>query len=130
MTDFMKLHSPGIGNASSYQVSARPWVSSSLAVPVSGSTALRIDFPQVTKFITINNTVAGSMRLGFSDIGVKGSNYFLIPGSSVFTTEIKVSSIFLMSNNATPLSASVLAGLTNISSVELVNNWSGSVGVG
>lgn len=130
MTDFMKLHRPGIGNAASYQVSAKPWVTSSLAVPVSGSTALRIDFPQVTKFITINNTVAGSMRLGFSDIGVKGSNYFLIPGSSVFTTEIKVSSIFLMSNNATPLSASVLAGLTNISSVELVNNWSGSVGVG
>lgn len=129
MTDFMRVHQPGIGNAASYQVSGKPWVTSSLSVPASGSVTLQVNFPQVTKFITINNTVAGAMRLGFSDAGVKGSNYFIIPASSVFTTEIKATSIFLMSDNATPLSASVIAGLTNIPATELVNNWSGSAGV-
>lgn len=130
MTDFMKIHQPGIGNAASYQVSSKPWVTSSLAVPVSGAVALEVSFPSVTRFITINNTVSAQMRLGFSDSGVKGSNYFLIPASSVFTTEVKTTKIYLMSHNATPLSASVLAGLTNIPATELPYNWSGSAGVG
>jgi hypothetical protein len=131
MPDFMTVHRPGLGNAASYQVSSIPFVSSSLAVPASGSTTLSIGFPQVTKYITITNlTPATQMRLGFSDAGVKGSNYFLITGSATFTADLKVTNIFLMSNNATPLSASLLAGLTHISSAELVNNWSGSRGIG
>ena len=121
---------PGLGNASSYQVSSKPFATSSLAVPASGAIALEITFPQVTRFVTINNTTAGNMRLGFSDAGVKGSNYYLIPASSTFTTELKVTKLYLMSNNATPLSASLLAGLTNIPATELENSWSGSAGVG
>jgi hypothetical protein len=35
-----------------------------------------------------------------------------------------------MSNNGTALSASIIAGLTNIDALELTNNWSGSLGVG
>jgi len=130
MPDFMNIHLPGIGNASSYQVSSKPFATSSLAVPVSGAVALEITFPQVTRFVTINNTAGGNMRLGFSDAGVKGSNYFLIPATTTFTTELKVTKLYLMSNNATPLSASLLAGLTNIPANELVNSWSGSAGVG
>jgi hypothetical protein len=130
MPDFMNIHLPGIGNASSYQVSSKPYATSSLAVPAVGSVALEVTFPQVTKFITINNTAGASMRLGFSDLGVKGSNYFLIPATTTFTTELKVTKMYLMSNTATPLSASVLAGLTNISATELPNSWSGSAGVG
>ncbi len=127
----MKLHRPGIGNAASYQVSAIPFVSSSLAIPVSGANTFSISFPLITKFITITNlTPASQMRLGFSDRGVKGTNYFLITGSSTFTTEVKTNQIFLMSNNATPISASLFAGLTNIEATELQNNWSGSLGVG
>ena len=131
MPDIMSIHRPGLGNAASYQVSSIPFVSSSLAVPASGSTALSIGFPQVTKYITISNlTPATQMRLGFSDAGVKSTNYFLITGSTTFTTEVKVTTIFLMSNNATPLSASLLAGLTHIPNTELINNWSGSRGIG
>lgn len=131
MPDFMSLHKPGIGNAASYQVSGIPFASSSLAVPASGAVSLQIRFPQVTKFVTLTNLTPGTqMRLGFSDAGVKGSNYFLVSGSTTLTTELKVSSVFLMSNNATPLSASLLAGLTNIGSVELQTNWSGSAGIG
>lgn len=127
----MSIHMPGIGNAASYQVSAKPFATSSLAVPASGAVALQVSFPQITKFVTIANTTAGSnLRLGFSDAGVKGSNYYIIPGSSTFTTELKVTTVFLMSHNATPLSASLLAGLTNIPATELTNSWSGSAGVG
>lgn len=131
MPDFMNIHMPGLGNASSYQVSSKPFASSSLAVPASGAVALEIVFPQVTKFITLTNlTPTSNMRFGFSDAGVKGSNYFLVTGSSTLTTELKLTKMYLMSNNATPLSASLLVGLTNIPGTELVNSWSGSSGVG
>jgi hypothetical protein len=133
MTDFMKLHRPGIGNAASYQVSGIPWVSSSLAVPASGSTVLEIGFPQVTKSIIVKNVSTGSvqMRVGFSENGVKNSsNFFLLSAGESFAADLKVTKVYLMSNNGTALSASVIAGLTNIPATELVNNWSGSLGVG
>ena len=133
MTDFMKLHRPGIGNAASYQVSGIPWVSSSLAVPASGSTTLEISFPQVTNSIIVKNVSSGSvqMRVGFSENGVKNSsNFFLLSAGESFAADLKVTKVYLMSNNGTALTASVIAGLTNIPATELVNNWSGSLGVG
>ncbi len=131
-TDFMSLHRPGIGNAASYQVSGIPWVSSSLAVPASGSTTLEISFPQVTKSVIVKNASTGSvqMRVGFSDNGVKGTNFFLLSAGESFAADLKVTRVYLMSNNGTVLNASVVAGLTNIPATELTNNWSGSAGVG
>ena len=132
-TDFMSLHRPGIGNAASYQVSGIPWVSSSLAVPVSGATTLEISFPQVTKSVIVKNVSTGSvqMRVGFSDNGVKTSNnFFILSGGESFAADLKVTRLYLMSNNGTALTASVIAGLTNIPATELTNNWSGSLGVG
>lgn len=133
MTDFMKLHRPGIGNAASYQVSGIPWASSSLAVPASGSTVLEISFPQVSKSIIVKNVSTGSveMRVGFSENGVKNTNnFFLLSAGESFAADLKVTKVYLMSNNVTALTASVIAGLTNIPATELVNNWSGSAGVG
>jgi hypothetical protein len=132
-TDFMSLHRPGIGNAASYQVSGIPWVSSSLSVPASGSTPLEIIFPQVTKSIIVKNASTGSvnMRVGFSENGVKNSNnFFLLSAGESFAADLKVTRIYLMSNNGTALTASIVAGLTNIPATELNNNWSGSLGVG
>jgi hypothetical protein len=132
-TDFMSLHKPGLGNAASYQVSGIPWVSSSLAVPASGSAPLEISFPQVTKSIIIKNVSTGSvqMRVGFSSNGVKDTNnYFILLAGESFAADLKVTRIYLMSNNSTVLTGSIIAGLTNIPATELLNNWSGSVGVG
>ena len=129
----MSLHRPGIGNAASYQVSGIPWVSSSLAVPASGSTVLEITFPQVTKSIIVKNASTGSvnMRVGFSENGIKNtSNFFILSGGESFAADLKVTRLYLMSNNGTSLTASVIAGLTNIPATELTNNWSGSAGVG
>lgn len=132
-TDFMNLHRPGIGNAASYQVSGIPWVSSSLSVPASGSTPLEITFPQITRSIIVKNASTGSvnMRVGFSSSGVSNTNnFFLLSAGESFAADLKVSRIYLMSNNGTALTASIVAGLTNISATELNNNWSGSLGVG
>ena len=132
-TDFMHLHRPGIGNAASYQVSGIPWVSSSLSVPASGSTPLEITFPQITRSIIVKNVSTGSvsMRVGFSSNGVSNTNnFFLLSAGESFASDLKVTRVYLMSNNGTALSASIIAGLTNIDALELTNNWSGSLGVG
>jgi len=125
-------HKPGIGNASSFQSSAIPWVSSSIA-PVSGSVTEVFSFPQVTKFVVVKNinTTDVPLRVGFSENGVVNSgNYFLLSKDESFSADLRVTDIFLMSDTSSTVQFSVVAGLTNIDRVELKNNWSGSAGVG
>ena len=60
---------PGLSDVGAYQVSGVPFVSAALAVPGLGSAPLKISFPYVTKFITIQNTFNGlprSLRIAFS----------------------------------------------------------------
>lgn len=122
----------GLSNVGSYQASGIPWTSSSLVAPASGSAPMEISFPQVTKNIIVKNVSAtsGSLRVGFSANGVTGTNFFLLDRGESFAADLRVTKIFLLSNNGTPLTASVIAGLTNISAADLPNNWSGSAGVG
>lgn len=128
----------GLRNVGSYQVSARPYLTSSLNVPASGTTPKEVSFDSVTKFIIITNTLAGSatnvpLRFGFSANGVKGvenNNYAILNNGETFEADFKVTSVYLMSDNASECSASIVAGLTGINQSHLANNWSGSAGVG
>lgn len=135
----------GLGNVGSYQVSGMPYATSSIAAPASSGTPTVVTFPYVTQRIVVTNTTNGSaLRVGFSENGAKGTNYFIIPAALSNLTgpppsvemKIKVNSIYILSNTATPTSASILAELTNIDSNLLINsgpsgsNWSGSNGVG
>jgi|DEB0MinimDraft_6_1074348.scaffolds.fasta_scaffold03208_8 hypothetical protein len=128
----------GLRNVGSYQVSARPYLTSSLNVPASGNTPKEVSFDSVTRFVIITNTLAGSapnvpLRFGFSANGVQGiedSNYAILNNGESFEAEFKVTSVYLMSDSPNECSASVIAGLTGIDQSHLANNWSGSVGVG
>jgi hypothetical protein len=123
----------GLSNVGSYQASGIPWASSSLIAPASGSAPLEVSFPQVTKNIIVKNVsaVSGTLRVGFSANGVTNTNnFFLLDRGESFAADLRVTKVFLLSNNGTPVTASVIAGLTNISATDLPNNWSGSAGVG
>jgi hypothetical protein len=123
----------GLSNVGSYQASGIRWASSSIVVPVSSSAPLEVSFPQVTKNIIVKNVsaVSGTLRVGFSANGVaSGSNFFLLDRGESFAADIRVSRLYLLSNNGTPVNASIIAGLTNITAADLPNNWSGSAGVG
>ena len=131
-TDFMSLHRPGIGNAASYQVAGRPFVTGNLPVPISSGTPLRIDFPSVTKSITFSNQENVDVRIGLSENGVKGSNFVILHSKNqapILELGVKVTSVYLLSTGAAT-SASLCAELTNIPTSEILNNWSGSAGVG
>lgn len=118
-------------STNNYVVSGVPFVTSSLA-PVSGSTPLKVDFDGVTKFITVKNVNAttSKVRVGFSENGVKGTNYFILSQNESFSADLKATAIYLMSDNGNTVSVSVIAGMTGIPSSELPTNWSGSLGVG
>ena len=120
----------GLGSVGSYQTSGIPWASSSIPAPAFGSTPTEVSFPQVTKFIVVKNLTSNLLRVGFSENGVNGTNYFVLNNLESFAADIRITKLYLLSDGASTTSASVVAGLTGIAAGNLPNNWSGSVGVG
>lgn len=142
--------------SSMYRYSGIPFLSSGIEVPASGAAqdAIKIEFPRMTKFITIRNVsgrsadgtaIAGDsgvpnqpLRVGFSENAVRvpfGSepmNYLILESGESFEGEFRVSEIYLYSNLSTSGSTgSIIAGLTPISTSSVdYNNWTGSLGVG
>ena len=124
---------PGLGNTNSYLTSGIPFVTSSVVSPALGEESLVIEFPQVTKFITVKNTTTNShpVRVGFSENGITGSNFFLLGKDESFTAELRVVDLHILANDANHNpTVTVIAGLTTIDRSELSTNWSGSAGVG
>ena len=143
---YLQRHHVGLGHVGSYQVSARPFITSSIHVPYSGvvDTATNVavvSFPYVTKFVTIRNDGpnehGSSMRVAFSKEGLRDSNnnYFVLSGSESFSTDWKVTQVYLMGHDGNRAdvdivtTASVIAGLTGIEGSRLSGSWAGSVGV-
>jgi hypothetical protein len=134
------IYTAGLNNVGSYQVSGIPYTSGSLSATAGSS--LEITFPYVTQWITFINHDAGAsnhLKVGFSDLGLQGSNYFRVgpqsgsEHSQNVTIEVKASRVFLTGSG----DFDIVAGLTNlpISRVDNISpkagtNWSGSVGVG
>ena len=105
---------PGFGNAAEFQSSAIPYVTSSQS-PLSGGFS-RVDFPKVTRFVTIANRDASTaaLQVGFTQHGLlRSGNYFTIMGGQVVTLELRVTSLFF-TGATTLVPFSLCAGLTTI----------------
>jgi hypothetical protein len=138
MSNPYSFYSNGLGHVPSFQASARPYLTASLDVPANTEEPIEVSFETVTRFVVItNNTPATStnvpMRFGFSANGVKGvenNNYGILNNGESFEAEFKVVSVYLLSDSVNNATASVIAGLTGIDNQRLVDNWTGSSGVG
>lgn len=112
-----------------YQVSGVPFVTSSQHAIT--TTPVSIDFPRVTRFISVTNTGVNVLRLGFSENGVNGlgqvsgsnqtveheprANYFILPVSGATgRLELRCKSLFIRADTGAAGSFSVMAGLTGI----------------
>lgn len=134
----MQWPNPGLGSVGSYQMSGIPYVSGNITVPANSTSPLKIQFPYVTKFVTIINTGSATtpnLKVGFSQNGVSGNNFFSLAYGESYTGEWRIEDIFLFSATTSQTSASIVAALTPIprgvpSFVATGNNWSGSSGVG
>ena len=119
----------GLNAVGQYQLSGIPFASASIVV--SNSSVTEVEFPTVTKFVTVVNEHSGSsarLRVGFSSAGIVGSNYFILDNGESYTGDFRVSSIFI-AGDSVPSTASVIAGLTMIETNNLPNNWSGSTSI-
>ena len=130
-------YSPGVGSVGQYQMSGKPFCSGGINVSSATGSIFSIEFPAVTSWIYISNHDSHDLRVGFSENGIKGSNYFLVHKrndaipTQVFNVRCKT--IFLAGDTTAVDDISVFAGLTGIES-ELSGtsgpNFSGSAGVG
>ena len=138
------IYTAGLNNVGSYQVSGAPFVTSSL-VPQSGSGHFKVEFPYVTKQITITNNSTTShdlVRVAFSERGLEDgvANYFLVgstkDGDGSTTLNVKATELYVMCDNNHTAPVSIFGSLTNLPVSRINNispsgsNWSGSIGVG
>ena len=132
-------YTAGLNHVGSYQASARPWVSSSIAIPQSGAvaTAQEVTFPKVSRFVTIRNDATGSsseLRVAFARNGLleQGDkmNFFTLAQSSSISLEYRITKLYLMSDGPYVGSATIIAGLTQIDATHLAESWDGLDGNG
>ncbi len=111
----MSLNNPvlGEGYVPAYQIAAVPFVTAS---QVTLGQVKQIEFPTVTRFITVKNfTASTTIAVGFTQNGLKpvNANFITLSGSESFSGEIRTSALFISGAFGTA-AYQVVAGLTNI----------------
>ena len=123
-------YTPGLGNAASYQVAGKPFVTGAIS-PVNGT--VQINFPSVTSWVMVRNTGANTVFVGFSNAGVNddiitsagadvGNFYWEVEpnpgpaaeGRPLGPVDLKLTQLFVSGSKADSKSIFVMAGLTGI----------------
>lgn len=99
----------GPNNVGEYQASGLPYVTQSAVT----TSPFNIQFPFVTNELTVKNNSDGTLRVGFTQNGVNGSNFFTLPVSGAYSGKLRVTDLFVRSETGT-LTCEVVAGLTTI----------------
>lgn len=131
----------GLGHAAAYQVSGKPFASGNITAPALSGDPIKIEFPAVTrwvKIVPVTGSGATHLRIGFSENGIKDSNYFRYLAGNNFNhemaspepLELKVKELWFIGDSSETVNFDIVAGLTTIPTGTLPNNWSGSLGVG
>ena len=120
--------------APAYQISALPYVSSSI---ISSGQIHVYDFPYVTKFINIVNrgaNAADKIAIGFTENGLKPSvgNFFTLERSETLREEIRTTKLYISCSFGSNVDYQVFCGLTNIPAQHflVVTGSNGHPGVG
>jgi len=107
----MQYPPPGYNHTPAYQTSGLPFATSSVA---SASPYTRIDFPFVTKTVTVKANSA-AIDIGFSPSAFNTSNYFTLALSQSVTLDVRVKEMYLKGTGT----FSLYAGLTGIPSASI-----------
>jgi hypothetical protein len=131
-----EFHKAGLSSTGNYLVSGVPYLSGGIEVPAYDTEppGIKIEFPTVTKSITIRNDGAEPLWFAFSANAISGTtgtggHRISIPSSGSFSEEFRVVDLYLISDTQTVGKASVIASLTGVRRSELPTNWSGSIEV-
>ena len=113
-------YSAGINNVGSYMVSGRPWVRAYSSI--SSGTQTKVEWPKVTKTITVINMADVAIRIFFADPDTgnansssgNGPHYIeLDTDEDSFTMNIRVKELWILSTDNSS-AFTVYAELTNI----------------
>ena len=128
---------PGLGHVGAYQVSSKPFFKGGLNAT---NTIQVVEFPTVTNWIHIRNAAtllgADGPRISFSENGMNTNNFFDLFSTYVendtnsITLYLKVTKLYYKRPSSSDVAFDIVAGLTNIPTGSIPNNWSGSAGVG
>jgi hypothetical protein len=139
MSNFIKSYQANVGlnHVPAYQVSGQPFASGS--IDATGGTAVRVQFPYVTRWVQVINHTTTELTCSFSEAGLTGNNHFKIhavhsggskEGGYPQIYELKVSEMWFTGS----ADFDVVAGLTSIPASRTTTDdgpsWSGSAGVG
>lgn len=102
--------------APAYQISALPYVSSSI---ITTGQVHKYEFPYVTKFISVVNRGISSgdkIAISFTENGLKSSfsNYIILNQDETLREEIRTTTLFVSCSVGTNIDYQVFCGLTNI----------------
>ena len=100
----------GPNNVGEYQASGLPYVTHS---QVTAGTVTHIQFPFVTNELNVKNNFDGILKVGFTENGVKGTNYFSLPVSGTYGGRLRITDLYVTAQAGT-LQFEVVAGLTAI----------------
>lgn len=130
-------YTAGLNNVGSFQVSGIPFASGS--INARAGSAVKIEFPYVTRWVHIINHDVNELTCSFSEAGLGGDNHFKLhrahgsnEGYYSPRFELKVTEMWFTGS----ADFDVIAGLTGLPVERVTNaspsgsNWSGSVGVG
>lgn len=105
----MQYPQPGYNDVPSYLASGLPYVTASSAT----STPLKVNFPFVTKFITVR--AGGNLDVGFSSLGVAGANHYTMANGDYLTFDVRVKEMYFKKpSGGGSVSFFIMAGLTGI----------------
>lgn len=99
---------PGLNHVGEYVASGVPFVTASSI----DTTAIAIELPYVSSRLYFN-VPSGSLRVGFTENGVNGSNYYLVTANSQHSFDIRCATVFVRAEAGT-VDMSMMAALTQI----------------
>ena len=130
----------GLNHVGAYQVSGIPFAEGG----IDATSATKVSFPYVTRWIYIVNRTGEDVKVGFSEEGVRddavmagGTEYFIVSrknSDARFASarlELKVSELWLSGSGLVDVCAGLTSILPNrVSMGDGLASWSGSAGVG
>jgi len=130
----MSLNWPSNGeySAPAYQISALPYLSSSI---ITAGAIHSYSFPYVTKFINVVNrgaNVGDKVAIAFTSNGFSTGNYVTLDQGVGINQEVRTSALFVSCSGGTAVDYQIFCGLTNIPSKNflLITGSNGHSGVG
>lgn len=122
----------GEGFIPAYQISASPWVTSS---QISVGEIQAFSFPQVTRFINVQNVASGTsdeIALAFTAKGFETGNYFTLNQGASYRDELRINCLFISGSSGSNARFQIVVGLTGIPSRQFltITGSNGFEGVG